>query len=158
MLASRIIRSIAARISKQKSRARKSHESRPAEKSTFGRIPLSTYSLFSSHAKNVSGRIACYLPLNISKELRDFTVKEVLSTLFRDWLENESDEPLSESDIEDFGSFIELSCWLAGALESAEDSAVYRASLQALLQDWLDKWNTVDESGRYYPGDWSCRH
>jgi hypothetical protein len=154
LLASKLIQSIKARLGKRKTKTRKPAENVSLELSQFGRIPLATFRLLSSHSKDVSGRVACYLPLDISKELRDFTVREVLATLFDDWLENGNDEPLSAQDIEDFGSFVELSCELSGIQnhpDSLEKSAIYKASLRALLQEWLDKWNAADASGAIYP-------
>lgn len=156
MLASRIFRSIASGITKRKMSLRKPDEL-TLEKSPFGSIPLNTYKIFLSHAKDSNGPIACYLPLDVSKELRDFTVKEVLSTLLRDCLENKNDEPLSQRDIEDFGAFIELSYALANGNRAAalavEEIAIYRACLRALLEDWLHNWNAPDASGKFYPPD-----
>lgn len=121
------------------------------QRSLYGRVPQDTVLLFTSHIKDVSGPIMSYLPLSITKQMRDWTIKQTLDVIFRDWRENENLEKLSQEDVSDLGSFAEFSYQLAVG-RSIEDlgpmeDAVYRASLKALLEHWLKYWNADGVDG-----------
>lgn len=111
---------------------------------SYGRVSQKTYELYSSHVRNVTGPVLSYLPLSISKEVRDWTIKKTLELLFLDMLKNSNSSPLSQVDVSDLGSFAELAFNLASAgddLTGAEQEAIYRAVLSSLHQDWLENWN-----------------
>ena len=121
------------------------------ERSAFGRVPIDTVKLLSSHIRDVSGPILSYLPLGITRSMRDWTIKQTLETVLRDWRENENLDELSKEDIADLGSFAELAYELAvgkslEALSPVED-AVFKAILSALLNDWLANWNADGVDG-----------
>lgn len=83
------------------------------ENASYGRIQKHTEELFRSQIKLVLEPTLSYLPLNVSKEIRDWTATAVLTTVLRDWRENGNLEPLSHQDVSDLGSFVELAVHLA---------------------------------------------
>jgi len=176
--------------------------------SSFGRIQKHTEELFKSQIKLVVEPVLSYLPLNVSKEMRDWTAKTVLDTVLKDWRENGNLDPLTQEDVADLGSFVELAVYLtttgddglstiadkdlasgstaslkfdtsafksdsnqlvssdtgrAGAhplapekvmgqagerlMMTGEGSAIYKATLESLLYDWLHNWNANGNSG-----------
>lgn len=129
-------------VAKESRKKRNDHS-----KSPFGRLSLKTYNLLSMHVKDVNGRVLSYLPLDASRETRDFTLAVVLQTVLQDWTQHRNSKGLDAQDIADLGNMIELSIRLAnGSSNSAkldlEQSAVYRSVLEALMRDWLHNWNS----------------
>ncbi|MBX9568156.1 MAG: hypothetical protein K2X77_04635 [Candidatus Obscuribacterales bacterium] len=120
-------------------------------RSAYGRIPQDTVVLLTSHIKDVSGPVMSYLPLGITRVMRDWTIKMTLDVVFRDWCDNENLEILSREDVSDLGSFAEFSYDLAVGRSLEElgpvENAVYRASLTALLEHWLKHWNANGVNG-----------
>ncbi len=114
-------------------------------RSAYGRIPQDTVLLLSSHVKDVSGPVLSYLPLGITRQMRDWTIKKTLDVVFRDWRDNENLETLTREDVSDLGSFAEFAYDLAVGRSLEElgpiENAVYRASLSAMLEHWLKYWN-----------------
>ncbi len=129
--------------------------SRANSSRAFGRISLKMQNVIAQHVKDLTGPVMSYLPLSVSREMRDFTLYKSLQTLFKDSLENENCEALSPEDIRDFGSFIELAFSISARERQGElsevDEAVYKAVLSGLLQDWLHNWN-AEETGVSEPG------
>lgn len=119
--------------------------------SPYGRIPIDTYQLLQSHIRDVSGPILSYLPLGITKAMRDWTIKKTLDVVLRDWRDNENLDKLEADDISDLGSFAEFSYELAVGRTLQElgpiENAIYKAALNALLEDWLNNWNAGGKSG-----------
>lgn len=120
-------------------------------RSAYGRIPQDTVLLLTSHVKDVGGPVMSYLPLGITRQMRDWTIKSTLDVVLRDWRDNENLEILTREDVSDLGSFAEFSYELAVG-RSLEDlgpmeNAVYRASLKALLEHWLNHWNADGVDG-----------
>jgi hypothetical protein len=123
----------------------------------FGRIPAETVMLLTQHARQARSQIATALP-PAPKELGAFTIAAVLDRTLRDWWSNGNTHGLTETDVADLKSFVTLAAALAGggasslSLNSPEGQAVYRATLTALLDDWLANWNAdgVDGPPRRY--------
>ena len=142
-----LARSPQARAGQRLSRAARTSGTRSA----YGRIPQDTVLLLTSHVKNVSGPVMSYLPLGITRQMRDWTIKQTLDVVFRDWRENENLEILTSEDVSDLGSFAEFSYDLAVGKSLDElgpiQNAVYRASITALLEHWLKSWNANGVAG-----------
>lgn len=118
-----------------------------ARASMFGRVPADTVVALSQHARHAAGPIAGALPASAPEELRQWTVRAVLTRTLRDWWENDNRGGLEAQDIADLKSFVELAASLPAALAPAEEQAIYRATLSALLDDWLSNWNADGVSG-----------
>ena len=118
----------------------------------FGRIPAETVMLLTQHARQARGQIATALP-PAPKELGNFTIEAVLDRTLRDWWSNSNTHGLTDTDVGDLKSFVTLAAALAGggasstSLNSPEGQAVYRATLTALLDDWLANWNADGQDG-----------
>lgn len=126
----------------------------PEAFSAFGRIPAHTYELFTEQVRNLVEPVLSHLPLDTSREIRDWTVRVILEFVFRDWRENGNLEALATEDVSDLGSFTEFAMYVAvsDAVQqasnlSAEQTAVYKTVLTSLLTDWLDNWNANGVSG-----------
>jgi hypothetical protein len=121
--------------------------------SQFGRVPQETVVLLNQHIRSVSGPISGALPAQTPKELRDFTVRAVLDRTLRDWWENGNSSGLTGQDADDLRSFVALALALASKarLDPAQHNelsqAIYRAALNALLDDWLQSWNADGVDG-----------
>lgn len=119
----------------------------------FGRSPRDTVVLLSQHARSVTGPISSALPSDAPEELRAFTVRAVLDRTLRDWWENGNTAGLTPKDINDLKSFVELAAALAAqprfnpSHREALSHAIYRATLGALLDDWLERWNADGVDG-----------
>jgi hypothetical protein len=119
-------------------------------RSTYGRVPEETAALLREHVRQASGPIAAVLPQPAPPELRAFTIRAALDRMIRDWWSNENMDGLTAKDIDDLQSFVALAAALAGTsapLSDPEAQAVYRATLAALLDDWLANWNADGVDG-----------
>jgi hypothetical protein len=117
----------------------------------FGRIPAETVLLLTQHARQARSQIATALP-PAPKELGSFTIAAVLDRTLRDWWANGNTHGLTDTDVDDLKSFVTLAAALAGgassmSLNAPEGQAVYRATLTALLDDWLANWNADGHDG-----------
>ncbi len=113
----------------------------PSNSSSFGRIQKHTEELIRSQIKVVIDPVLSYLPLTVSKEIRDWTAKVVLDTVLKDWRENGNLDPLTQQDVADLGSFVELSFYLAtacdlqGSAVGQTDSATLKLGSSAFKPD-----------------------
>lgn len=128
--------------------ARAAHQPRPFVRSSqFGRIPGELVLLLAQHARQATGPILADLPRDIPGPVRDHTVRAVLDRTIRDWWANGNTEGLNEQDVADLRSFVALAAALAAGAREPETQAVYRATLGALLDDWLESWNANGVDG-----------
>jgi hypothetical protein len=139
---------------KARSTATARRSSAVARSSEFGRVPADTVVLLTQHVRHASGPIAGALPEGAPQPMRDFTVRAVLDRTVRDWWENGNTEGLGTKDIADLRSFVTLAAAIASPpehggipLQGAEAQAIYRATLAALLDDWLANWNADGVDG-----------
>jgi len=117
----------------------------------FGRIPLSTIELYQDTVSAVTATVLSALPENADTELREFTLSSVLTAVFRDWNENENKVALTETDLDDLGSFVTAAGSLAGKQVLQQSRPVYEACLLGLLNDWLYTWNALESSSKSDP-------
>ncbi len=108
--------------------------------SGFGRVPSETVEIFQQHIADVKVHVLAALPAQADEPMRAFTLEKVLDSVFRDWHEH-GNTRLSPQDLNDLGSFVQMSAALAGNQINAQGRAVFEASLIALLEDWLYNWN-----------------
>lgn len=128
--------------------AKAAHQARPFVRSSqFGRIPGELVLLLAQHARQATGPVLADLPRDIPGPVRDHTVRAVLDRTMRDWWANGNTEGLNEQDVADLRSFVALAASLAAGARDAETQAVYRATLGALLDDWLENWNAGGVDG-----------
>lgn len=105
----------------------------------FGRIPVETVQFCQRSVKDVQERVISVLPEEATEELRAFTLEKVLNVVFRDWHEHGNDS-LSDDDIADLSSFVQMAASLAGSSLNETGKPIYEATLQGLLEDWLYNW------------------
>ena len=115
--------------------------------SQFGRIPGETVVLLTQHVRHATGPILAALPPEAQIALRDATVAAVLERTIRDWWENGNADGLVAQDITDLRSFVALAAALVGGPLDEVGQAIYRATLAALLDDWLANWNADGVDG-----------
>jgi hypothetical protein len=122
--------------------------------SEFGRVPSDTVVLLSQHVRYVNGTILGGVPEEAGQEARDITARTVLNCTLRDWWENGNTSGLGQADVADLRSFVELAASVAFTREMSdrqvqrkEALAVYRAMLNALLDDWFANWNANGVEG-----------
>ena len=117
--------------------------------SEFGRIPAETVVLLTRQVRQVEDAVKGGLPTGAPPAVRDHTVGAVLDHTLRDWWGNGNTAGLTAQDADDLRSFVALAAALAArpALRSPEGEAIYRATLAALLDDWLANWNANGVSG-----------
>jgi hypothetical protein len=115
--------------------------------SQYGRIPQDTFDLLNQHVRRVTGPVAASIPLSASEQARNITIREILDVTLRDWRENDNLKGLQPVDIDDLRSFIDASLAVSGLENDPVTLAIYKISLRALLQDWLDNWNVEGHSG-----------
>lgn len=147
MIRAKIIRLITKGLSAGRKRSKPSRS--PVELSGFGRITMQRYRLIASGVQHARRRIINYLPLSASREVRDFTIKIILECVIKDITFNHNKEELSDHDISDLGSFIELAYSVANSSTKIDSQlsicqcAIYREVLSGLLLDWLENWNAA---------------
>lgn len=109
----------------------------------FGRVPAATVVLVNRLVHQARNRVVSALPSGASAAVRSTTVSAILDRTLKDWWDNGNQQGLTTTDIDDLRSFVQLAAHLSGpqGLSSAEGLAVYRATLGALLDDWLEHWN-----------------
>lgn len=112
--------------------------------SGFGRVPSETVEFFQQNIADVKGKVLCALPAQADEQVRAFTLEKVLNTVFRDWAEH-GNTKLSSQDLNDLCSFVQMSTALAANQLNAQGRAVFEASLEALLEDWLYNWNSKQQ-------------
>ena len=115
--------------------------------SQYGRIPQDTFDLFNQHVRRVTGPIASTIPLSATEEMRNVTIKEVLTVTLRDWRENDNLAGLQAVDVDDLRSFVDASMAISGTGPDLVTLAIYKVTLRAMLLDWLDNWNVNEQSG-----------
>lgn len=113
----------------------------------FGRIPSQTIDLFERTVADVKTKILPSVPHTAGDEVKAFTLEAVLNIVLRDWHENNNTEGLSEEDIKDMNSFVQMAAALAGTTIHAQGKPIYEATLSGLLEDWLENWNTPGDPG-----------
>lgn len=111
----------------------------------FGRIPLSTIELYQNTVQSVTEKVLSSVPQNADADLRAFTLNSVLSTVFRDWNENDNKSALTDADLDDLATFVRLAASLAGKQILQQGRPVYEACLQGMLADWLYNWNAPSD-------------
>ncbi len=116
-------------------------------RSDFGRIPAETLALVMSQAHTVTTEVVGVLPPGTPGDIRDLTIREVLRRTLRDWWENGNTEGIPSQDSADLCSFVALASALAGDWRTAGSWVIYRATLVALLDDWLLAWNADGVDG-----------
>ncbi|NTW03293.1 MAG: hypothetical protein HGA19_18790 [Oscillochloris sp.] len=121
--------------------------------SEFGRVPPASVVLLTKHVRSATGPIISVLPERTSEELRSFTIRAVLDRMLRDWWENGNKDGLTSQDIDDLKSFVAMAVAMAAqptgdpAHNDELSQAIYRATLSALLDDWLVYWNADGVDG-----------
>ncbi len=95
----------------------------------------------------VKTKVVTALPDSASDELRAYTVERVLETVLRDWHENGNKDGLSNDDLKDLASFVQMSVALAGKQLEAQGKPIFKATLEGLLDDWFYNWNVDGGSG-----------
>lgn len=113
----------------------------------FGRIPDKTLQLYERTVSDVRAKVLPALPQSAGEDLRAFTLEKVLEVIFKDWHEHGNTEALSDLDLQDLSSFVEMSVALASGQLQAQGRPIYEAALQGLLQDWLYNWNADGTPG-----------
>lgn len=130
------------------SAAKAAQQPRPFVRSSqFGRIPGELVLLLTQHTRQATGPILADLPRDAPSIVRDHTVRAVLDHTIRDWWANGNTDGLTEQDVADLRSFVALAATLAAGARDPETQAVYRATLAALLDDWLENWNANGVDG-----------
>ncbi|HEY1016365.1 MAG TPA: hypothetical protein VGE07_26890 [Herpetosiphonaceae bacterium] len=125
-------------------------------RSDYGRLPAATVVLLTQHVRTANGA-AQALPPQAPLGIRNLAVQTVLDSILRDWWENGNREGLTPTDIADMGAFVQLAWQVAGgAPHLAEATAVFKAVLGALMDDWFNAWNAdgVDGAPRW---QWEAR-
>lgn len=117
--------------------------------SQFGRIPSETVVLLTRQVKQVEDAVKGGLPGEAPPAVRDASVGAILERTLRDWWGNGNTAGLMTQDIADLRSFVAAAAGLAerAGIGTPEGQAVYRATLTALLDDWLFNWNAHGVSG-----------
>jgi hypothetical protein len=116
-------------------------------RSEYGRIPAETLALMLGQVRGVREEVMRALPAEAPSGVRDWTVRAVLDRTLQDWWENGNTEALPSQDIADLQSFVALASAFAGDWSDTGAPAIYRATLSALLDDWLRAWNTDGVDG-----------
>lgn len=125
-------------------------------RSDYGRLPAATVVLLTQHVRTANGA-AQALPQQAPLAIRNLAVQLVLDSILRDWWENGNREGLTPTDNADMGAFVQLAWQVAGtAPHLAEATAVFKAVLGALMDDWFNAWNAdgVDGAPRW---QWEAR-
>ncbi|KAB8140193.1 hypothetical protein F8S13_24535 [Chloroflexia bacterium SDU3-3] len=118
------------------------------QSSAYGRIPADTVVLLTKFTRDAAGPALLYLPNDTPDHIRHYTTRAVASTMMRDWWDNGNIEGLATQDIADIQSFVALAAAVAigvGGWQHATACAAYRATLAALLDDWLQNWNDTTD-------------
>jgi hypothetical protein len=117
--------------------------------SQFGRIPADTVVLLTRQVRQVQDAVKGGLPESAPRSAIDFATGTLLEHTVRDWWQNGNTAGLTPQDADDLRSFVALATAVASpaALRSPEGEAVFRATLAALADDWLDNWNANGVSG-----------
>lgn len=116
-------------------------------RSEFGRIPATTLNVIASQVRAVSTDVVGALPVGAANLARAETIRMVLARTLRDWWENGNAEGLPSQDVADLQSFVALAAAVAGDWRAPGALPVYRATLAALLDDWLLNWNAGGVDG-----------
>lgn len=123
----------------------------PHRKAKSARLSTNKLSLYRSHVRDVLGPILSYLPLHAERELRDWTVKRTLLSIFADLSLYGNEAELSAQDLKDLGSFAEFAYYLSSnpslQVGPRERQAIFKAVLDSLLSEWLHSWNLDGENG-----------
>lgn len=115
----------------------------------FGRVAPATVVVLDQQVSQVRTRVVEALPVGVSTPIRSFTTRAVLDRTLADWWRHGNTTGLLDKDIADLRSFIGLAVALAAPMGLGSDlgQAVYRACLNALLDDWLEHWNSDGRDG-----------
>jgi uncharacterized protein YydD (DUF2326 family) len=107
----------------------------------FGRIPVQTIALFERCVNDVQEQVMKAVDATASEELKNYTFEKCLEYVLRDWRENDNTAGLEQKDIADLQSFVFTASRLAGEDLNGRGFAIYKATLESLLEDWLLNWN-----------------
>lgn len=113
----------------------------------FGRVPAATVVLLTQHVRHATGPILAGLPSMAPQLVREFTVRAVLERTIRDWWANGNADGLAAQDVADLRSFVSMAAVLSDSARDPAGQAIYRATLTALLDDWLANWNADGVDG-----------
>lgn len=114
--------------------------------SAYGRIPAGVVALLRQEAR-LAEEVVFEWPPDAPRDLRDFTVRAILQRVITDWWKNANTKGLDGPDVVDLRSFVELARALADDRFDSDGKAIYRATLSALLDDWLANWNAKGFEG-----------
>ena len=113
----------------------------------FGRIPPQTISLFEKTVADVKAKVLPSLPHTAGDDVKAYTLEKVLEVILRDWHENGNTDGMSDEDLADLASFVQMAAALAGSTIHAQGKPIYEATLKGLLEDWLQNWNAPGDPG-----------
>ena len=114
---------------------------------SFGRVPPETVALFQRTVQVVRQHVVAALPAQAGAHIRSTALELVLGVVFRVWMENGNPTGLVESDVVDLRNFVLLAASLAGPDLNGEGMPIFKATLEGLLEEWLENWNSPGDPG-----------
>ena len=92
----------------------------------------------------VSARVADAVPAGSPDSWRRLTFRAVLAAIVRDRVDNHTGD-LEEGDVSSLDEFVEGAASAAIKAPEAYRDDAYEVLLNALLEDWVDNWESTDD-------------